>query len=148
MEIHAYREWSSALTPRSCIVVNWLADLGAVPEPGEEVRARALRFAQRFNLIESWACYRDTSLNGKAQLMIENGDLPAFVAWFLWMHFVDTVPRRFVLPGGRDRVIGWVKGQLNRPELTPQETLRELYWRADLMRRDSGEEDVFALLRN
>jgi hypothetical protein len=80
--------------------------------------------------------------------MIDNGDLPAFVAWFLWMHFVDTVPRRFVLPGGRDKVIVWVKKQLNRPELTPQETLRELYWRADLMRRESGEEDVFALLRN
>lgn len=143
-----FRTWSNNLAPRSCIVVNWLADLGAVPEPDEGVRQRALRFSQRLNLIESWACYRDESLNGKAEQMIENGDLQAFVAWFLWMHYVDTVPRRFLLPGGREKILSWVKTQLNRPELTPQETLTELYWRADLMRRDSGEEDVLKLLRN
>ena len=143
-----FRHWSNGLAPRSCIVVNWLADLGAVPEPTETVRERALRFAERFNLIESWACYRDESLNDKATQMINNGDLQAFVAWFLWMNFVETVPRRFVLPGGREKILGWVKTQLHRPELTPRETLRELYWRADLMRRESGEEDVFALLRH
>ncbi len=148
MEIYAYQEWTTVLTPRSCMVVNWLADLGALPEPGEQVRERAWRFAQRFDLIESWACYRDETLNRKAQQMIENGDLKAFVAWFLWMQFVDTVPHRFVLPGGREKILGWVKTQLNRPELTSRETLHELYWRADLMRRDSGEEDILALLRN
>lgn len=143
-----FHDWTQALAPRSCIVVNWLADLGAVPEPCATVRARAQRLTERFNLIESWACYRDESLNGKAERMIENGDLQAFVAWFLWMNFVDTVPRRFLLPQGREKVLGWVKLQLNRPELTPQETLNELLWRADLMRRESGEEDVIALLRN
>lgn len=143
-----FRNWTSALAPRSCIVVNWLADLGALPEPGETVRERALRFANRFHLIEAWACQRDESLNGKAEKMIDNGDLQAFVAWFLWMHFVDTVPRRFMLPGGREKILDWVKKQLNRPELTPQETLNELYWRADLMRHDVGEDDIFKLLRH
>ena len=143
-----FHRWTSDLSPRSCVVVNWLADLGALPEPSEQVRHRARRFTERLDLIESWANYRDETLNGKAQRMIDNGDLQVFVAWFLWMHFVDTVPRRFVLPGGRDKVIGWVKNQLNRPELTPRETIGELYFRAELMRQDSGEEDLLALLRN
>ena len=34
-----FHDWTSALAPRSCIVVNWLADLGALPEPSEPVRS-------------------------------------------------------------------------------------------------------------
>jgi len=140
--------WTCDLPPRTCLVVNWLADLGAVPDPGTQVRERARRFSRKLTLIEAMACQCDESLTGKAQQLLDNGDLDAYVAWFLWLRFVETVPRRFLLPGGRDRVLGWVKDQLRRPELTPQETLREMWWRADLIRRDSGEEDVLALLRN
>lgn len=144
----AFWAWTNELTPRSCLLVNWLADLGAVPDPGEAVRDKAQRFSQRLSLVEVMATHRDNSLQLKAQQLINNGDLAAYVAWFWWMRFVETVPHRFVLPGGRERVLDWVKSQLRRPELTPQETLRELHWRADLMHRDSGEEDLLALLKN
>lgn len=143
----AYWAWTQDLTPRTCLVVNWLADLGALPDPGETVRRRAQRFSQSLSLIERIACQRDESLNGKAQRLIEKGDLSAFVAWFLWLHFVETVPRRFVLPGGREKVLCWVKRQLHRPELTSSEALRELLWRAEMIRQESGEEDVLALLK-
>ena len=140
--------WTQDLSPRNCLVVNWLAELGAIPDPGQSVRQRARRLSGKLNLIESMACYCDDSLNGKARELINKGDLEAYVAWFLWLRFVETVPRRFLLPDGREKVLNWVKGQLRRPELTLEETLQELWWRADLIRQESGEEDVLALLRN
>jgi hypothetical protein len=140
--------WTQDLSPRTCLVVNWLAELGAVPDPGERVRERAMRFSNKVQLLETMACHRDEALSGRARQLIEQGDLDAYVAWFLWMNFVESVPRRFLLPTGRDRVLIWVKAQLRRPELTPAETLRELWWRADLIRRESGEEDVLKLLQN
>jgi hypothetical protein len=140
--------WTQDLSPRTCLVVNWLAELGAVPDPGERVRERAKRFSNKVHLLETMACQRDEALSGRARQLIEQGDLDAFVAWFLWMNFVESVPRRFLLPTGRERVLSWVKTQLGRPELTPAETVRELWWRADLIRCEAGEDDVLKLLRN
>ena len=65
--------------------------------------------------------------------LIANDDLDVYVAWMLWLRYVECIPQPFVLPGGREKVLAWVRGKLRRPELTAMETERELWWQAERM---------------
>jgi predicted glycoside hydrolase/deacetylase ChbG (UPF0249 family) len=53
----------------------------------------------------------------------------------------EYVPRRFVLPEGRTKVLAWVRQQLRRSELTDEETIVELQYQIDRINELMGETD-------
>ena len=80
----------------------------------------------------------DTETREKTCSLQANGDLDIYVAWLMWLRFHEYVPGRFVLPQGRERVLSWVRTQLRRPELTDEETLGELRWQVERLRKEWG----------
>jgi hypothetical protein len=134
-----YSSWLCALKPRTCLLMHWLADLGAVPDPGDPVRAKARRFANKRTLLGTLFEENGGESRDKAGWLIENGELDTYVAWLMWLRFQEYVPGRFVAPEGRQKVLSWVRDQLRRPELTDQETLGELCWQAERLRSYWGE---------
>lgn len=134
-----YEQWISDLRPRTCLVLHWLADLGAVPEPGPLARWKAMRLTDKRSLLVM-LLGRSDDLNERANQLLDNGDLDVYVAYLLWMRFLEYVPGRFVVPGGRDKVLQWVRLQLRRPELTAKETITELHWQAEQIRREWPDE--------
>ncbi len=134
-----YEQWTKDLKPRTCLVLHWLADLGAIPEPGVQARWKAMRLTDKHSLLVM-LLGRSDDLNERANQLLDNGDLDIYVAWLLWMRFLEYVPGRFVLPGGREKVLAWVRIQLRRPELTAKETVVELQWQAEQIRREWPDE--------
>ena len=66
--------------------------------------------------------------------MLEENDFDLYVAYLLWMRFVEYVPQRFVSRESRAQLLKWVREQLGRPELCDTETVRELQWNAERIR--------------
>lgn len=133
--ISEYQLWLATLRPRTCLVVHWLADLGAVAEPGRQVRDKALLFGKKSALISSLSERANETtilkVNGLCDLgVLDESSLRTYATWVMWLRFQEYIPRRFVLPGGREKVIAWVRKRLYRPELTNSETLCELHWQA------------------
>jgi hypothetical protein len=142
--VAAYREWLSDLRPRTCLLVQWLVSQGALADPGHEVREKARRFATKSTLLGRLVDGQGGPVARKVTTLLHAGDFEIYVAWLLWMRVEEYVPGRFLLPGGREKVLQWVREQLRRPELTPQETLRELWWHADRIRTELGDHNDFA----
>jgi hypothetical protein len=136
-----YRAWTASLHPRTCLTVHWLADLGALPEPGPVVRDKALRLLGKAGLLEVVMVRSNEELAIQSIALMDNGDLDLYVAWTLWLRYVECVPKSYVLPGGQDKVLAWVRAKLRRPELTAGETQRELWWQAERMLEACGVED-------
>lgn len=133
--VSEYQLWLATLRPRTCLVINWLADLGAVAEPGRTVRAKARRFAAKNSFVGVMAERTNEAamlrVNSLCDLgVLDDRSLHTYAIWVMWLRFQEYVPRRFVLPGGRDKVLVWVRERLYRPELTSAETLGELRWQA------------------
>ncbi len=125
-----YGTWLNGLKPRTCLLMHWLADIGAVAEPGWDVRAKARRFAQKREFLGRLVEESD-ELNAKAEWLLENDEFEIYVTWLMWLRFMEYVPHRFILPQGHEKVLAWVRGRLGRPELTAQETRNELRWQAN-----------------
>jgi hypothetical protein len=136
-----YGAWVNSLHPRTCLVVHWLADIGALAEPGPLVRDKALRLVGKTGLLEVVLVRSNEELAARTITLMDNGDLDVYVAWMLWLRYVECVPKRFVLPGGREKVLAWVRTKLRRPELTGEETERELWWQAERMLEACGADD-------
>lgn len=134
-----YAAWLSEIKPRTCLLVKWLAELGAVPDPNPHVRARATRFAEKRWLLGAMVDKRGGETVNKTLTLIEQGDFDIYVAWLMWLRFVEYVPARYVLPEGRERVLAWVRDQLHRQELTDKETVEELHWQANRIRESWGD---------
>ncbi|HEX8465395.1 MAG TPA: hypothetical protein VF627_12335 [Abditibacterium sp.] len=126
-----YAAWLSDLKPRTCLLMHWLAALGAVREPGAAVRLRAHQFAAKRRLLGRLVDATNHPASDKTQWLLQNGEFDLYVAWLMWLRFQEYVPARFVLPAGRERVLIWVRGQLRRPELSDAETLGELQWQVE-----------------
>lgn len=131
-EAITYGAWLDDLRPRTCLLVYWLSSLGALPEPSRQVQQRAMRFAWKktllSRLIETPEALRQT------EKMLAENDFDLYVAYILWMRFVEYVPRRFVSEESRTQLLKWVRTQLGRPELSDEETVRELYWNVERIR--------------
>lgn len=126
-------------------MVQWLADLGVVAEPGRTVRAKAMRFAGKSVLLGAVAERTNETailkVNGLCDLgVLDERSLRTYATWMLWLRFQEYVPHRFILPGGREKVIAWVRERLYRPELTAAETLHELRWQAEQISAEWEEE--------
>lgn len=134
----AYATWVSDLTPRTCLLMHWLANLGAVREPGENVRSKARRFADKRYFLGHVVEASNADSREKTSSLVANGDFDIYVAWLMWLRFQEYVPGRFVLPDGREKVLSWIRTQLRRPELTAEETLGELRWQAERIRKNLG----------
>ena len=127
----SYTDWLENLTPRTCLLMHWLGNLGVVDDPGQAVRAKARRFAEKRMLLGRLVDGNPGELGSRTQWLIENGEFDIYVAWLMYLRFVEYVPQRFVRPGGRDRVLNWVRGQLKRPELNAEETVGELRYQIE-----------------
>lgn len=134
----AYATWLGELRPRTCLLMHWLANLGAVQEPGEPVRTKARRFAEKRYLLGHMVETGDVDTTEKTSWLQANGELDIYVAWLMWLRFQEYVPGRFVLPQGREKVLSWVRTQLRRPELNEEETIGELRWQVERLRRNWG----------
>ncbi|BCM92112.1 hypothetical protein IAD21_03991 [Abditibacteriota bacterium] len=128
-EATTYGAWLDDLRPRTCLLVYWLSSLGALPEPPRQIQQRARKFAWKKTLL-SRLIENSESLS-KTDEMLESDDFDTFVAHLLWMRFVEYVPARFVSEQSRAQVLGWVRAQLRRDELSDEETVRELQWQAE-----------------
>jgi hypothetical protein len=129
-----YSLWLSDLKPRTCLLVHWLSNLGAVPDPGEQVRRKARRFAVKRSLLGHFIEEYGGEARDKTDWLMENDEFDTYIAWLMWLRFQEYVPNRFVAPAGREKVLQWVRTQLRRPELTDKETLGELRWQIDRLR--------------
>ena len=125
-----YRQWARTLAPRTCLLLRWLHEREAVANPGESVLQRGARLAQKSGLLGSVVERRGGEVLEHTQTLLASGDFDMYVTWLLWLRFQEYIPTRFVLPGGRQRVLLWVREQLGRHELSPRETLHELQWQA------------------
>lgn len=128
-----YLSWLHGLRPRTCLIVHWLADMGALPEPGPGVRRKALRFAGKRELMVSMMGRRDDVIADNTLELLGRGDFEIYSAWLMWLRFQEYIPGRFVLPGGREKILAWIRSLLRRPELNTQETLVELQWQVERM---------------
>lgn len=131
-----YGAWLGDLRPRTCLLLFWLARLGAVPPTNDAVSRKAHRFAGKRSLLGRLVDGTQGPTRDKVAHLIASDELDTYVAWLMWLRFQEYVPHRFVLPQGRERVLDWVRGQLRRPELTPTETLGELHWQIERLRSD------------
>jgi hypothetical protein len=129
-----YALWLSDLRPRTCLLVHWLFDLGAVPDPGEPVRHKARRFAAKRSLLGHIIEEYNGESRDKTDWLVQNGEFDIYVAWLMWLRFQEYIPNRFVTPLGRQNVLQWVRTQLRRVELTDEETLGELHWQIHRLR--------------
>ena len=134
-----YAVWLHDLRPRTCLLVHWLANLGALYDPGSHTHDKARKFAQKRALLGKLVESSDEILSRKTSRLIENQDFDLYVAYLMWLRFNEYVPRRFVLPEGRSKVLSWVRGQLRRPELTDEETIAELEFQIARIEEDLGE---------
>lgn len=130
-----YSSWLGDIRPRTCLLVHWLSGLGAVPDPGDPVRSKARRFAEKRSLLGHIVQEYDREARVKTDWLIDNGELDIYVAWLMWLRFQEYVPGRFVAPTGREKVLQWVRKQIRRPELNDEETLVELKWQVDRLRK-------------
>jgi hypothetical protein len=128
-EATTYGAWLDDLRPRTCLLVYWLSSLGALPVPPRQVQERARKFAWKKTLL-SRLIENPESLS-KTEELLESDDFDAFVAHLMWMRFVEYVPARFVSSQCRAQVLGWVRSQLQRDELSDEETVCELNWRVE-----------------
>ena len=131
-EATTYGAWLDDLRPRTCLLVYWLAGLGALPAPPRQIQERAQKFAWKKTLL-SRLIENSESLS-KTEDMLESDDFDAFVAYLLWMRFVEYVPARFVSYDSRAQVLNWVRSQLRREELSDEDTVRELHWQIERIR--------------
>ncbi|RYE43909.1 MAG: hypothetical protein EOP21_07425 [Hyphomicrobiales bacterium] len=128
-EATTYGAWLDDLRPRTCLLVYWLSSLGALPAPPRQVQERAQKFAWKKTLL-SRLIENPQSLSMTEDLL-ESDDFDVFVAHLMWMRFVEYVPARFVSNQSRTQVLSWVRSQLQRAELSDEETVRELNWRVE-----------------
>jgi hypothetical protein len=136
-----YADWLQDLKPRTCLLVHWLASMGAIYEPDAPTHDKARKFAGKRVLLGKLVENTDESLSNKTSRLIENKDFDLYVAYLMWLRFNEYVPRRFVLPEGRTKVLGWVRQQLRRTELTDEETIVELQYQIDRIHYSLGETD-------
>ena len=136
-----YSLWLETLRPRTCLLVHWLANLGAVDDPGFTVRNTARRFADKRLLLGRLVDRGGGETSDKTNWLLEHGEFDIYVAWLMWLRFMEYVPTRFVKEDGRDRVLAWIRTQLRRPELTADETIVELRWQANRLRETWGTAD-------
>ncbi|RYG74153.1 hypothetical protein EON80_02620 [bacterium] len=134
-----YSSWLGDIKPRTCLLMHWLSDLGAVPDPGDPVRYKAKRFAEKRGLLGHMVEEYGGDAFEKTGWLVRNGELDTYVAWLMWLRFQEYVPGRFVTPVGREKVLEWVRTQLRRPELNDEETIGELRWQVDRLRKSWGE---------
>lgn len=125
-----YALWLQDLRPRTCLLVQWLAAMGAVPHPGEATARKAQRFASKRALLGEIVDRSTGPTPVRIARLIEDDDFDLYVTYLMWLRFREYVPARFVLPGGTEQVLKWVRAQLRRPELNDSETLDELLWHA------------------
>ncbi len=136
-----YRDWLNDLCPRTCLLVQWLSSMGVMEDPGPKVRAKARRFSEKSTLLGRIVDNRGGETVQKTSTLLSKGDFEIYVAWLMYLRFCEYVPPRFVQPGGREKVLHWVKTQLRRPELTSDEALRELLWHSERLSTELGEND-------
>lgn len=135
-----YQRWLGDVRPRTCLLMHWLFELGAVSDPGGTVHNQAKRFADKRALLGRLVDRRGGEVSRKTNWLIDNGEFDLYVAYLMWLRFNEYVPRRFVLPEGQARVLAWVRTQLRRPELTDSETVGELLWQAERLKSAWGGE--------
>ena len=126
-----YATWLSQLRPRTCLLMHWLANLEAVQEPGEQVRQKARRFAEKRRFLGQLVDEFNAEASDKTHWLMQSGDFDNYMAWLMWLRFREYVPARFVAPAGQEKVLRWIRGQLRRPELTDLETIGELQWQIE-----------------
>lgn len=136
-----YAAWLDTLRPRTCLLVHWLANMGAVRDPGQDTREKARRFAEKRLLLGRLVDNRGGEIKDRTGWLLDNGEFDLYVSYLMWLRFVEYVPSRFVLPGGREQVLSWVRTQLRRPELTDSETVGELQWQVSRLRKSWGPSD-------
>jgi len=136
-----YAVWLQDLKPRTCLLVHWLSNMGAIYEPDAPTHDKAKKFAGKRILLGKLVEGSDEVLSNKTTWLIENREFDLYVAYLMWLRFNEYVPRRFVLPEGRTKVLGWVRQQLHRSELTDDETVVELQYQIDHIKESLGETD-------
>jgi hypothetical protein len=115
--------------------------MGAVHDPGQDTREKARRFAEKRLLLGRLVDNRGGEIKDRTAWLLDNGEFDLYVSYLMWLRFVEYVPSRFVLPGGREQVLSWVRTQLRRPELTDSETIGELQWQVNRLRKSWGTTD-------
>jgi len=75
----------------------------------------------------------------KTAHIVEYGDLDIYVAWTLWLRYIECVPKSFLLPDGEEKVLAYIRAKLRRPELTAKETELELWWQVERMLEECGD---------
>ena len=133
-----YVAWLRTLHPRTCLTVHWLADIGALPEPGLRVRDKALRFSNKSRLLEVVMVRSNEELESQTVSLMYNGDMDIYIAWHLYLRYVECVPRQHLLPDGHKKVMSWIRSKLRRFELTDAETEVELWHQARRMMKECG----------
>jgi hypothetical protein len=85
-----YAVWLQDLKPRTCLLVHWLASMGAIYEPNAPTHYKARKFASKRVLLGKLVESSDELLSNKTNWLIENREFDLYVAYLMWLRSTNT----------------------------------------------------------